>query len=199
MNKLLLICLLAITCTSCGISRQTQQLKALEDCDYKITGANTITLAGTDVKKLIGSKTIDLSSLPGLAFGYLKKDIPLKANLQVEISNPSSALAAINNFDYIILVNKQELVSGTIDQRINIEAGKSVTVPIQMNANIYPFLSNQSIMKDISDFLGSTTTGNEKKGLVTLKIRPSVMVGGALVKYPGFITIDKEVSSKILL
>jgi hypothetical protein len=199
MNKLVIICLLAISVASCGINRQAQQLKALENCDYKITGANTITVAGTDVKKLIDSKTINLSSLPGLALGYLRKDIPLKANLQVEISNPSSELAAINNFDYIILVNKQELVSGTIDQRINIEAGKSVTVPLQMNANIYQFLSNPSIMQDISEFLGGAATGSEKKGLLTLKIRPSIMVGNGLVKYPGFITIDKEVSSKILL
>jgi hypothetical protein len=199
MNKLILICLVIISCTSCGINRQAQQLKALENCDYKVSKVNSITLAGTDIKKLISSKTINLSSLPGLALGYLRKDIPLKADLQVEISNPSSAIAAINNFDYIILVNKQELVNGTINQQINVEPGKSVTVPLQMNANIYQFLSNQAIMQDISDFLGSAATGSEKKGLLTLKIKPSIMVGGSLVKYPGYITIDKEVSSKILL
>ncbi|MNY28339.1 hypothetical protein D3C86_1623100 [compost metagenome] len=54
-------------------------------------------------------------------------------------------------------------------------------------------------MGEISDFLKSSKGGPEKKGVLTLKIRPSIRVGNTLVKYPGFITIDKEVSSKILL
>ena len=68
-----------------------------------------------------------------------------------------------------------------------------------MEVNVYPFLSNSKVMGEISDFLKSSKGGPEKKGVLTLKIRPSIKVGNTLVKYPGFITIDKEVSSKILL
>jgi hypothetical protein len=54
-------------------------------------------------------------------------------------------------------------------------------------------------MREITEFIQSGKNGPEKKGILTLKIRPSIKVAGGLVKYPGFITIDKEVSSKILL
>ncbi len=57
----------------------------------------------------------------------------------------------------------------------------------------------EAALGDIGDFLSSASRGTEKKGMVTLKIKPSILIGGNLVKYPGFITIDKEVSSKILL
>ncbi|MNY56969.1 hypothetical protein D3C86_1931040 [compost metagenome] len=69
-----------------------------------------------------------------------------------------------------------------------------------MEINVYPFVSNSKVMGEIAEFLkGGKNGGPEKKGILTLKIRPSIKVGNTLVKYPGFITVDKEVSSKILL
>lgn len=185
--------------SACSVNKQAQQIKALEKCDYKLLNASNITLAGTDVQKLIDGKSFDLRNIPALALGYLRKDIPLRANLNLEISNPSSSVAAINNFDYIILINKQEIANGMIDQKVKVDPGQTTSVPVKLNANIYKFLADGNMLADISDFLKSAKTGNEKKGIVTLKIRPSIMVGNGLVKYPGYITIDKEVSSKILL
>jgi hypothetical protein len=54
-------------------------------------------------------------------------------------------------------------------------------------------------MEELIAFMGGTESGpGEKKGLVTIKIRPSFMVGNKSIKYPGYINIDKELSSKIL-
>lgn len=199
MNRIFFGLLLIVGLGSCSVNKQAQQIKALEKCDYKLLDATNISVAGTDIQKLIKGNNIDLTGLPSLALGYLRKDIPLRANLNLEISNPSNTLAAINNFDYIILINKQEIANGTVDQRVSIEAGQTIRVPVQLNTNIYKFLVDGTVMSDITEFLKANSSGTEKKGMVTLKIRPSIMVGGGLVKYPGYITIDKEVSSKILL
>lgn len=199
MKKIILLCVLAISFGACSINKQAQQIKALEKCDYKLLDATAVTIAGTDVSKLITNQSIDLVNLPGLALGYLRKDIPLRTTLNLQISNPSNALAAINNFDYIILINRQEIANGTVNQAVSIGAGQSVKVPVQLNANIYRFLADGKTLQDITAFLSGAAKGSEQKGLVTLKIKPSIMVGGNLVKYPGYITIDREVSSKILL
>lgn len=200
MRKLLLLCLTAITISGCGINKQARQIKALEDCTYKILSADEISLAGTDVKKLMNDQNISMSSLPGLAFGLLRKDIPLKARLNLEVKNPTGNAAAINHFEYKILINKQELAEGFVNQEVNVAAGQATTVPVDMQINLYPFVSNSKVMQEITEFIQSGKGGGpEKKGILTLKIKPSIKVGNALVKYPGFITIDKEVSSKILL
>jgi hypothetical protein len=199
MKRILLFCLTAITIAGCGINKQAQQIKALEKCKYRITSAEQILVAGTDVKKLLDRGDIDLASLPGLAFGLLRKDVPLKARLNLEVSNPSGDDAAINEFEYKILINNQELANGLVNQAVNVAAGGSTVVPVAMEVNIYPFISNNKVMGEISEFIKSSKGGPEKKGMLTLKIRPSIKVGNALIKYPGFITIDKEVSSKILL
>lgn len=185
--------------SGCGINQQAQQIKALEKCTYRITSADQISVAGTDIKSLISDQNINLGSLPGLALGLLRRDIPLRARLNLEISNPTNNQASINEFEYKILINKQEIATGFVNQSVNVAAGSKTIAPVDMTANIYPFISNGQVMEDISKFLKARNGGPEQKGIVTLKIRPSIKVGGALVKYPGFITIDKEISSKILL
>lgn len=199
MKKLVLYTLVAIILSSCGINKQAQQIKALEDCEYKFLSANNITVAGTDIKKIVDQQNINLANLPALALGFLRKDIPLRANLNVEITNPSTKDAAINNFEYIILINKQEIANGAVDQVIAIAAGQRIQVPVQLNANIYQFLNNSKTLNDISKFLSGASNGVTEVGLVTIKIKPSIRVGNELVKYPGYITIDKEISNKILL
>lgn len=200
MKKILLLCLATVVISSCGINKQAQQIKALEKCRYKITSADQVTLGGADVKKMIINQDINLASLPGLALGLLRKDVPLRARLNLEVQNPTGDDASINEFEYKILINKQELATGFVNQALNVAAGRSATVPVDMEVNVYPFISNSKVMGEISDFLKSGKNGGpEKKGILTLKIRPSIKVGNTLVKYPGFITIDKEVSSKILL
>jgi LEA14-like dessication related protein len=195
MKKLVVICLAAVTLFGCGVNRQAQQIKALEKCTYSVVSASNISVAGTDVKRLMNNQDINLGSLPALAFGLLRKDVPLRATLNMEIANPAGNLAAINQFEYKILINNQELAEGFVDRQVSIAAGQSVVVPVAVNVNVYQFISNTRVMSEISDFL----RGGDRKGLVTLKIKPSIMVGGALIKYPGYITIDKEFSSKILL
>lgn len=199
MKKILLVCFTVVTMMGCGVNKQTQQIKALEKCTYRIKSADNLSVAGADLKSLANNQNINLASLPGLALGLLRRDVPLRARLNMEITNPSGNLAAINQFEYKVLINKQELATGFVDQQVSVSPGQSVVVPVDVNVNVYQFISNAKVMSEISEFLRGGSGSAERKGLVTLKIRPSFMVGNTLVKYPGFISIDKEVSSKILL
>jgi len=200
MKRILLFSIVLVVFAGCGINRQAQQIKALEKCTYKVTSAEEITVGGTDVKKLFAGDDINLASLPGIAFGLLRQDVPLKAKLNLEIKNPSGDDAAINQFEYKILINNADLAEGVVNQEVNVPAGQSTVVPVNMIVNLYPFVSNKKVMNEVAAFLKAGKNGSaEKKGLLTLKIKPSIKVGNSLVKYPGFITIDKEISSKILL
>jgi LEA14-like dessication related protein len=199
MKKAILGCLFVFTIVGCSMNKQAQQIKALEKCSYKILSAQQVTVGGTDIKNIVNMENINLASLPGLAFGLLRKDVPLRGKLNLEISNPSADDASINEFEYKILVNNQELATGLVNQLVSVPAGSKTVVPVDMNLNAYQFLSNKKVMDDVRKFLQAGSGDQEQKGLLTLKIKPSIRVGGTLVKYPGFITIDREISSKILL
>lgn len=196
MKKYFIICLLALLASGCGISRK---IDILEKCTYNIKSADNINLAGKDITELFKNRTFDLSSAPGLALAMFRKNIPFKANVNLSIYNPTGKNTEINQFDYIVLLKGQEIAKGTVDKQIDLASGKTTIVPIQVNSNIYTLLSNKQNMEELLDFLsGTKSRPNEKKIMVVIKIRPSFMLGKELIKYPSYININKEISSKIL-
>jgi len=199
MKRVSIILVLAVLLAGCGLNKQARQIEALEKCTYEISSADSIYLAGKDISKLVKNRTLELRNVPELALALFRKNIPLKARVNLTINNPTSTEAAINQFEYIVLIKNQEIANGFVNQKVIIQPGGTTTVPVRVNSNIYSFLSNGKTMEEFLDFVrGGESGAAERKGVVTIKIKPTIDVGGKLVKYPGYITIDKEVSSKIL-
>lgn len=199
LRKLVWLSCLALAISSCGINKQAKQLQTLEDCIYEIRSADSIYVAGKDVSKMISNNAININSMPEFAWAYLQQNIPFKARINLKIKNPTQQDAAINRFEYQVLVKGQQLANGLVNQKVSIAAGDSIIVPVSVNANIYQILSNGNTMQEIVAFMkGGNDSATERKGIVTLKIKPSIAIGDNLVNYPGYITIEKEVSSKIL-
>lgn len=196
MKKILFISFIALFTTGCGVSRK---ISLLEQCRYDIKSADSIYVVGRDLTRQIKTGTFDLSSVPELAIGLLRKDIPLRARINLGIENPGSIPVEINQFDYIILFKGQELVNGTTEKRIDINPEETTVVPILIRANIYSILSDKNTREEIFSYLrGTDGKENMQKSLISIKIRPSIKVGKKLIKYPGYITIDKELSRNML-
>lgn len=195
MKKYVLICIIAFLGSACGVSRK---IDVLEKCTYNIKSADQIFLAGKDMTELVKNKTFDLSSAPALVLAMFSKKVPLKANVNLSIFNPTGKNIVINQFDYIVLLKGQEIAAGKVDKKIQLMSDSTAIVPIQVNSNIYSFLSNGKTMEELLDFMSGAKSGpNEKKSMVTIKIRPSFMLGKEIIKYPSYIAINKEISSKI--
>lgn len=198
MKNILVVCASILILAGCGVNKQAQQIAALEKCTYKLLSAEQITVGGTNVNNIVNLQDLNIASLPGLALGLLTQDVPLKAKLNLEIKNPTANAAAINDFEYKVLINNQELATGLVNQKVDVQPGGTTVVPVNINVNAYRFISNKQVMQEVAAFLQSKSDSVERKGMLTLKIKPSINVAGTLVKYPGFLTIDKEISSKTL-
>lgn len=196
--KIALCFILSTLICACSIGQQAKEIKTLADCKYTITRVDDIYISGTNIQKIIEDRDFTLNNMPSLALGFLSKNIPLRANLHVMIDNPTDNAASINYFDYEILVNNHSFTEGTIDQEINIRPNDKQEVELAFNTNIYEFLKNDSIRNDIQNFVLASQGGNEKKASVTLKIKPAIVIKDKLFKYPGFISINRELSSNLL-
>ncbi len=199
MKKCLLYIMLLFSLSGCTINKQINEIKTLAKCKFAINSIENIDIAGIDVQKIIQTKELNLANMPVLALGFLTRNIPLNANFTLVITNPTIDKAAINEFDYQLFINQQQLVEGTMDQKIEIPAGENILVPLEFSFNIYEFLANDSIRMGIQDFIRSSGNGEVKDAQLTIKIKPSILVGNQLVKYPSFITIEKTLNNKFLL
>lgn len=182
---------------ACGVKEQADQLKAFEKCTYELVSADSVYVAGTDVTKLISSKGLNLQQAPRIAFAYFQQKIPVKGILHLKIVNPGAEEAAINQFEYKILIKDTELLSGSVDQRLAIAPnGDSIIIPLKVDKDVYPILSNPANQSAINDFLTSQT---EQKFTLQFKIKPSFSLGKEIIQYPDYVTINKEISNTELL
>jgi len=195
MKKILVVSLIALVVSGCGVSRK---ISLLEQCRYDIKSADSVYFFGRDLSQQIKTGGFDLGSLPELAIGVLRKDIPLRARINLGIDNPGSKAIEINQFDYVISFKGIELVNGTTDRRITIQSEGSTLVPIKIETNIYSILSERNTREEILSYLrGANGREPVQKSLISIKIRPSIRIGKKLIKYPAYITMDKELNSNM--
>src|SRR5690606_11686877 len=114
-RKIILFTAIAVILAACGIDRQAKELRALEKCRYEFVSADSLFLAGTDINKLIAGGQIDVGRLPGVALGFLNRDVPLSGLLIIQVTTPTNILVGIRQFAYLIEIEGTEVVNGTSD------------------------------------------------------------------------------------
>lgn len=190
----------AFSATSCSLDRQAKALRALEKCRYEFISADSVFLAGTDINKLVANGRVDVSRLPGVAMGFLSRDVPLSGILNVRITNPTSNLAGIQQFAYKVEVEDREVLDGLSDLSIEVPAGETIVVPVKLRTNVYKFLSDRETLDKLIAFIQSARNGTaDEKINLTFKIKPTLALGNKEINYPGYIRIDKEVTADFLI
>ena len=203
MKKSLVLVFIALPLlfSQCGVNKQISQAKTLGDCRYTIASADSIYLAGIDVRQLKKLEDINPARYPRLATGLLTRNVPLDARLNIDITNPTNKLAGINQLEYRIMLAGQELFNGFLNQRIEVQPGGGRTrVPIRLNTNAYQLLTDgktrDAFTQLVQNLSGASGTQPSK---LTIRIKPTLDLLGKQVNYPGYITIDQDVTNKILL
>ncbi|GAB3749081.1 hypothetical protein GCM10028817_08570 [Spirosoma pomorum] len=195
---------ISLLLSQCGVNRQVQQAKQLSKSRYAVRSADNVTVAGYDVREFRDIQKIeDVNPLkyPRIAAGLLERNVPFGANINLEIVNPTNDTAAINQFDYRLLLDGNELAMGIVDRRVAVPpGGGKVVVPIPVNANVYGLVTSSNTRRAFIDLVRSLAGGDQTSpSRITLKIRPTLMLGKKEVKYPGYIDIDKEVTRDMLM
>ncbi|AQG82426.1 hypothetical protein [Spirosoma montaniterrae] len=197
----LLLALMPLLFSQCGVNKQISQAKALGDCRYTIASADSVYLAGTDIREFRKIEDFNPARFPRIAAGLLTRNIPLDARVNIDITNPTSRLAGINQLEYRILLAGQELFNGFLNQRIEVQPGGGRTrVPVRLNTNAYQLISDPKT-RDAFTRLVQNLSGsdNAQPSRLTIKIKPTLDLGNKQINYPGYITIDQDVTNKILL
>lgn len=196
----ILLTAVAVIFAACGLDKQAKELRALENCRYEFVSADSVFLAGTDISKLIVGGQLDVSRLPGVALGFLSRDVPLSGMLNIRITNPTNNLAGIQQFAYLIEIEGKEIVNGTSDLPISVLPGETTVVPVKLQANVYPFLSDGKTLNKLLQFMQNAHNGQTTEKIkLTFRIKPTIALGNKQINYPGYISIDKEVDGRFLV
>ena len=206
MKKIVLFVLLALPAIfyQCGVSRQVGEAKVLGDCKYNIISADSMLVAGYDVREFRNMRKLeDFNPIkyPRLAVGLLTRNIPFGAKINLEITNPTTKLAALNQLEYRVLLAGKEMAQGFINQRVEVpSAGGKTIVPVRLKTNAYELVTDpatrDAFMNVLRNLSGDQSSSPTK---VTIKIKPTIDMFNKAVNYPGYITIEQELTGKMLI
>jgi len=190
--------------TSCGVSRQVSEAKAFGDCKYKIASADSIYLGGIDVREFRNIKSmsdLDLAKYPRLGLAFLRKDIPLDLRVNLDIQNPTRKKAAVNQLEYKVLLSNNEIFNGFLNEKIEVYPGTGSTrVPVKLSANVYKLLTNDATRDEfINMVIALSGKSGSKPAKFTVKVKPTLDLGGKQINYPGYLTFDQEITSDMIL
>lgn len=179
--------------SQCGIHEQVQQAKAFKNVDVRLASVDQATVGGVNVLNLRQAADLGTAERALLLAAYTSGNLPLRMRANLEFRNPNDETAALNEFDYIALIDGKEVAKGHANQRIEVPANGGVTTaPIQIESNLRQALGEQS-GESLANFALGLTDPDRKPLRFTLKLKPTFITSsGRRISPPGYSTLNKE-------
>ncbi|MDO7846965.1 hypothetical protein Q5H92_11395 [Hymenobacter sp. M29] len=189
-----------LSLSSCGISKQVQQAKAFKGVDVRLVNIEQATVAGIDVTRVRQASDLTTIQKAALLAGYASRNLPLRMRVNLEFRNPNDETAALNEFDYIALIDGKEVAKGRSTQRIEVPANGGVTTaPIDVNSNLRDAIGDQT-ENSLADFVLGLADGDRQPVRLTLRLKPTFITNsGRRISPGGYTTVDKEFRATDLL
>ncbi|HNW70832.1 MAG TPA: hypothetical protein PKI01_10545 [Bacteroidales bacterium] len=193
MKQKILFLIIIVFIASCS---QIKELTNLLTCDFRLASAENITLGGVNVQKLKSFSDLTMIDGAKLLATVSSGSLPLNFTLNVQARNPNKEKAALSKLDWIAYIDNTQIATGTTTKRVEIAPNNGTGIfPLQISTDLVKLLSGQSGKNIVNFGLNLVDAGN-RPTRITLKAKPTVMVGSYAVQYPGYITISKEFASK---
>ena len=182
--------------SGCDILEQAAQVANLTKCEFRLKSVDQLRLAGVNIQQVNNLSDLNFIDAARITAAATGTNLPLNFTLNVEAKNPNSAIAGLNRLDWILLIDGIEMVSGVNEQNFQIAAnGGTSTIPLTIGINLKEALKGKS--GDAIVNFGMNLAGNGNKPTrITLKAKPSIMVSGRSIAYPGYLTVENEFTSR---
>jgi len=197
MNKIklqaIIVCFSAIIINSCS---QLKEMATLTKCQFKLKSVENISLAGVNIQNLTNFSQLNLIDAAKITSAVANGTLPLSFVLNVEAKNPNPVKASMNKLEWILFIDDIEMINGILNKKIEIAPSGGISVfPILMQMDLKKILSGKSGDALLNFGFNLAGAGN-KPTRITLKAKPSIMIGNSTITYPGYISINNEFTSK---
>ena len=186
--RLFLPLILAILLTNC---RQIRELSAFSKCEFRLASVNNTTLAGVNVQNVRSLSDLSLMQAGRITSAYASGSMPLNLVVNLDVRNPNPTTAALNQVEWILQIEGKDVVDGILNERVAISPdGGITTLPIRISADLRKIMDRNSAEENLNMGLGLAGANNQPSPKLTLRIKPSIMIGSASIRYPGYINVN---------
>jgi len=178
--------------TSCDVMHQASELTTFAKCKFKLDRVENINLAGVNVQKMKNYSELDFMDIAKLTSALTSGNLPLNFTLNMKVDNPNHKQAAMNQFDWILLIDDIEMNRGVVNQRVEIPSGGDAILPLHMTMNLKEVLKGKTL-KSLVNFGLNLADASGTSSRITIKAKPTIVIGGRAISYPDYITIKGDI------
>jgi LEA14-like dessication related protein len=187
-----MILLAAISENSCNFLKE---ISTLGKCEFRVTTLEDPEIAGVDISNIRSFTDLNFVDMGIISSSFLIGDLPLSFTLNVEVRNPNPAMAALNGLEYLAFIDDVEVARGQLDRRIEIPAnGGITTIPLRLSTDLIDILKKDSRQALVNFGLNLADAGN-RPTRVSIKVKPTILVGAMEINYPGYFTVKHDFTS----
>jgi hypothetical protein len=142
--------------------------------EFRVRAVEQASLNGLDVLSVNKPADMDLARRNQIIAGYVNKQLPLRACVQLNAYNPSLEPIALAGFDYTVFIDGRVLGKNRQLVSLDLPATDSVRVPVAFEFNTYQYLGNDAMPALRNFALGF---GDMHRRRITLQVRPLLRTG----------------------
>lgn len=190
-----LFLVLSMLFTGCEVTRQAKLASNLANCDFRIRSVEKVNLAGVELQDVKSVSDLGISEMAQIMAGFASPMLPLSLQLNLEGRNPNATDAGLNRLEWILFIDEIQMASGILDKPFTIPALGTTNIPVDVGLDLKPVLSGKSGTIMLNFCMNLAGVGNTPTRF-RIKLRPTIMVAGRALKYPGYITVNTTYSGK---
>ena len=197
MKKVIALLGISILLFSCDVPKQLAGTYALTQCKYLFNSISGLSLGGVNLQNVNSISSLNPLTAANLlaAFTTTGGSLPLNFTLNLDVTNPGVQTALLNGANYILEVDGIQMTQGSVNQQLQIGSGQTTKLPISMGFDLKKVMSGKSLdaIKNLAfNFAG---IGGEASN-VTVKFKPSLVIGGTPISAPDYIPISFTLNKK---
>jgi hypothetical protein len=190
-----MVLILILPFSGCGVARQAEQVSALANCEFRIISVENINLAGVELESIKSVSDLGMGDVARILAGFTSPTFPLSLQLNLEGRNPNTKVAGLNQLEWILFIDDIQMTSGFLGKPFSIPALGSANIPVEVGLDLKQVLSGRSATAMLNFCMNLTGVGNTPTRF-KIKLKPTVIIGGKALTYPGYITVKTDYTSK---
>jgi hypothetical protein len=190
-----LLVLGAFVFTGCAeVMDQLNKMANFTKCQFRLVSVDKTTLAGVPIQ---GAQRSDISvlNMAKLTAAFASGKLPLNFTLNLEAKNPNDSAAGMNKMAWIAYLDDSELTNGMLEKAVDIPANGVGDIPLVVGLDLKDLMTGKTLNSMINLALNVAGEGTNPSKL-TMKVKPSIQVGGQELAYPDYVTVSHEFASK---
>lgn len=175
----------------CAFLDQFRQMAALAKCEFRVASVDNPALFGIPIAGMRWTDDFGYREAAKFALAVRGNTLPLTFTVMVEAKNPNAEPAGMSRMEWILLLNGDEMLRGALADRVDIPANGTGRFGLATELDLRKVLSGKSLDQMLTVAFAVGKEGSNPV-MVTLKVKPTIMVGTQAVEYPDYITVNTK-------